>query len=118
MEKLHSDPTLGYVFPIVPFGHPIQRAVYLEGERVRMFQPEAYRTRSQDLQPAYHDAGQWYWFRSGHMLQRIPVFGPDAAGVVISELEAQDIDNEDDWMLAEMKHEFREQRQSLRVLHP
>ena len=107
-ERLISEPELSYVFPVVNFGHPIQRAMYLKDGRVGMFQPEAYLARSQDLPAAYHDAGQWYWFRSEPWLKRIPVFGPQAAAIVISELEAQDIDNETDWRLAEMKHEFRQ----------
>ncbi|MGN6351937.1 MAG: pseudaminic acid cytidylyltransferase [Parafilimonas sp.] len=87
------------VRPIVKFSYPIQRAFKLSpNNSVQMFYPEYLKTRSQDLEPAYHDAGQFYWFRTDKMLT-----GTNKGGVIISETEAQDIDTIEDWKLAELK---------------
>lgn len=87
------------VRPIVKFSYPIQRAFKLSpNNNVQMFYPEYLKTRSQDLEPAYHDAGQFYWFRTDKMLA-----GTNKGGLIISETEAQDIDTLEDWELAELK---------------
>lgn len=107
-EKLRSDPTLSYVVPVLPFGYAIQRALRLGKEgRIAMLQPEHYATQSQDLERGYHDAGQWYWMRPEAMLQGVPVLSPAAGAVVLSELDAHDIDHEVDWQMAELKHRLR-----------
>jgi N-acylneuraminate cytidylyltransferase len=87
------------VRPIVKFGSPIQRAFkLLPDNRVQMFYPEYAQMRSQDLEPAYHDAGQFYWFKTDKMLS-----GTFKGGIIIKEIEAHDIDTIDDWELAELK---------------
>jgi N-acylneuraminate cytidylyltransferase len=87
------------VRPIVKFSYPIQRAFKLSpNNSVQMFYPEHLKTRSQDLEPAYHDAGQFYWFRTDKILT-----GTNKGGLIISETEAQDIDTIEDWELAELK---------------
>jgi pseudaminic acid cytidylyltransferase len=87
------------VRPIIRFSYPIQRAFkLLHDNSVQMFNPEHLKTRSQDLEPAYHDAGQFYWFRTDKMLS-----GSFKGGMIISETEAQDIDTLEDWTIAEMK---------------
>jgi pseudaminic acid cytidylyltransferase len=92
------------VYPIQPFGFPVQRAVALNNEgRVEWLQPEYRSTRSQDLARAYHDAGQFYFFRTEPLRQNRQIIGPNAGGVVISEMQAHDIDTEQDWQLAELK---------------
>ena len=91
------------VYPVQPFSFPIQRAVMLQDSKVQWFQPEHALTRSQDLEPAYHDAGQFYFFRVNIFQQTYRLITDNSGGIVISELEAHDIDNENDWQLAEMK---------------
>lgn len=107
LQRLMGDDGLAYALPIIPFSYPVQRAVYLENGRIPMFHPENYLSRSQDLQKVYHDAGQWYWFRCKSVANGMPLLGPNSAGVVLSEMDAQDIDNEDDWQMAEIKHELQ-----------
>lgn len=93
------------VFPVVPFAAPIQRALRRdEAGTVSMFQPEHYQSRSQDLEPAYHDAGQFYWMSGQACLDRTPIFSGRAGSFVMDETEVQDIDTETDWKLAELKH--------------
>lgn len=98
---LLTDKGLDSVKPVVPFGYPIQRALKMSGNKVEMIHPEHQRTRSQDLEPAYHDAGQFYWFRFKKGLS-----GAEKGAVVLSDLEVQDIDTENDWKLAEMKYKL------------
>jgi N-acylneuraminate cytidylyltransferase len=87
------------VRPIVKFSYPIQRAFkLLPDNSVEMFNPEHFKTRSQDLEPAYHDAGQFYWFKTDKTLS-----GNFKGGMIIEETEAQDIDTLEDWTIAEMK---------------
>jgi len=90
------------VRPVVRFSYPIQRAVKMENNGIlRMFQPEHLKTRSQDLETAYHDAGQFYWMRNKGALK-----GTSKIGFEISERYVQDIDTEDDWKLAEFKFKY------------
>ena len=85
--------------PIVKFSYPIQRAFRLDGFLLSRMHPENFRKRSQDLEAAYHDAGQFYWINKNCSL-----LDENKGGIVISDIEAQDIDNEDDWKLAESKY--------------
>lgn len=93
------------VFPVAPFPAPIQRALRRdEGGLISMFHPEHYRSRSQDLERGYYDAGQFYWMTSQACRDRTPTFGGRAGGFVLEETEVQDIDTDADWRLAELKH--------------
>lgn len=111
LSRILADDSLAYVLALIAFDSPIQRAVYLEDGRVQMFHPEHYNSRSQDLVKGYKDAGQWHWFRPDRIQAMKPVLGPTAGAVVLSEMEAQDIDDEEDWLLAELKYQLR-QRES------
>ena len=84
--------------PIVQFSYPIQRAFIIEDDQLKMKHPENYKKRSQDLEPCYHDSGQFYWINKGKSL-----LDTSKGGLIISEMEAQDIDTSDDWKLAELK---------------
>jgi len=98
LQLLQRDSTIDSVRPVVRFSYPIQRAVRLQGDRVEMFWPEHRLTRSQDLEPAFHDAGQFYWMRLPQGLS-----GEQRAAFEIPERYSQDIDTEEDWMIAEAK---------------
>lgn len=96
-----------YCFPVTSFPFPIQRAVRLTGDgRMAMFQPEHLLTRSQDLEPAYHDCGQFYWGRAEAFLAAEPLFGPGSVPLVIPRWRVQDIDTPEDWERAELLHEI------------
>lgn len=91
-----------YAFAVTSYGFPIQRALRItEGGRVEMFYPEHRNTRSQDLEPAYHDAGQFYWGRTSAWSAGKPIFSRDAVPVVLSRHRVQDIDTAEDWERAE-----------------
>jgi pseudaminic acid cytidylyltransferase len=93
------------VFPAIQYSYPIQRSIRLMKDgKVEMLWPENYTKRSQDLEPVFHDVGQFYWFDSEVMLNKKKLFTDNSGVLVVSEMMAQDIDNEDDWKLAEMKY--------------
>lgn len=94
------------VFPVIPFGFPIQRALKFEGEKINFFYPEFSLSRSQDLEKSYHDAGQFYWMRVDKCLTQKAILTNNTGSIIISEMEGQDIDNEIDWKLAELKYEL------------
>lgn len=91
-----------YVFSATDFPFPIQRAIRVgpQGE-VGMFHPEHMTTRSQDLEPAYHDAGQFYWGRTQAWLSGAPIFGPRSRIHLMPRARVQDIDTPEDWRQAE-----------------
>ncbi len=97
-------------FPVVQFSYTIFRSLKMEADGgVRMFWPENYSARSQDLPAAYHDAGLFYWYTKDYFEESEPGFGKNARGYVISEMKAQDIDTEEDWKMAEFKYRFMKQ---------
>jgi len=108
---LFCDGNYDVVFPVLRYSYPIQRSLRLsEKQQASMLWPENYSKRSQDLEPVYHDAGQFYWFRAGHIAQSRKLFGENCGGLVIDDLLAQDIDHESDWQLAEFKFEYTRKR--------
>jgi N-acylneuraminate cytidylyltransferase len=66
-----------------------------------MFHPELFNARSQDLEEAFHDAGQFYWGIASAWLAGKPIFSPDAAPVILPRHRVQDIDTPEDWVRAE-----------------
>jgi N-acylneuraminate cytidylyltransferase len=91
------------VFPVVRFSFPVQRAVVFQNDRLAWLQPQHALTRSQDLPPAFHDAGQFYFFDVPRFLETGQLLTSNTSGIEVSELDAQDIDNLTDWQLAELK---------------
>jgi pseudaminic acid cytidylyltransferase len=93
------------VFPIVAFSYPVWRGVTINEENlVSMQWPEYYNSRSQDLKKLYHDAGQWYWFKNEALRNTKKLYMDKSYGLVLEEIEVQDVDNETDWKLAELKY--------------
>lgn len=91
-----------YAFSVTSYAFPIQRAIRLTPEgRVEMFNPEHFSTRSQDLEEAYHDAGQFYWGRAEAWLQGQMIFSPASLPVMLPRHRVQDIDTPEDWVRAE-----------------
>ena len=102
--KLLIESGADSVVPVVRFGYPIQRALMIEGDRLSMYWPEHLNSRSQDLNPAYHDTGQFYWLDAPRFCQTKRLFSENTVPIVVPESEVQDIDSEDDWKIAEMKY--------------
>jgi N-acylneuraminate cytidylyltransferase len=90
------------VFAATAYRYPIQRSLMLdEAGRVAMLYPEHRLTRSQDLVPAYHDAGQFYWGRTSAWLADKAIFSERSSVVLLPGWRVQDIDDENDWIRAE-----------------
>lgn len=102
-----------YAFSVTSYAFPIQRAIRITPEqRVEMFQPEHFGTRSQDLEEAWHDAGQFYWGQAKAWLAHKPLFSPEAAPVVLPRHRVQDIDTLEDWERAEWMLKALQQSQA------
>ena len=98
LERTGAD----YAFSVTSYAFPIQRAIRIRSDRrIEMFSPEHYHTRSQDLEEAWHDAGQFYWGKAQAWLGHTPLFGPDSAPVPLARHRVQDIDTPEDWERAE-----------------
>lgn len=101
LEKINMT-DCDFAFSVTSFSFPVQRAIGIDEQgRVAMFQAEHYKTRSQDLEPAYHDAGQFYWGRSSAWLEEKAVFSSASIPVLIPRYLVQDIDTMEDWLRAE-----------------
>ena len=99
------------VFPVLRYGFPVQRSLTLNGDRrMQLRYPEHRATRSQDLEPTYHDAGMFYWFKTGPVLSAGTLWTSNTGCTVLSELAAQDIDTVEDWNLAEFKYQYNFRR--------
>lgn len=91
-----------YAFSVTSYAFPIQRAIRINSDqRVEMFQPDQFNTRSQDLEEAWHDAGQFYWGQAAAWLAQTPLFTQQATGVRLLRHRVQDIDTPEDWTRAE-----------------
>ena len=96
----HAD--IDYAFSVTSYPFPIQRALRMTANgRVEMFQPEHFNTRSQDLEEAWHDAGQFYWGRAEAWLAGRTLFGQRSAPIPLPRHRVQDIDTPEDWERAE-----------------
>jgi pseudaminic acid cytidylyltransferase len=99
-----------FVFPAASFAHPIQRALRkTASDRCEMFWPEQGVKRSQDLEPAFHDAGQFYFGRRSAWLAQRPILGPGSIMIELPHYRVQDIDTPEDWKRAEMLVRLLEQ---------
>lgn len=91
-----------YAFSVTSYPFPIQRAVKItDTHQIEMFTPEHFQSRSQDLEEAFHDAGQFYWGRANAWLQGKPLFSEHATPVKLPRHRVQDIDTPEDWIRAE-----------------
>ncbi|SDZ75894.1 N-acylneuraminate cytidylyltransferase [Desulfuromusa kysingii] len=101
-EKV-TNPGVEYVFSSCAFEYPIQRAfrIYASGFP-EWFSPQYCHTRSQDLEPAYHDAAQFYWGTAHAFIENRESVSPNGRAYVLPSYLVQDIDTGDDWIRAEL----------------
>lgn len=100
--KLLQESAADFAFSVTSYAFPIQRAIKLtSGGGIEMYHPEYFTTRSQDLEEAYHDAGQFYWGRADAWCSEAFIFGPRSVPVIIPRTRVQDIDTMEDWEKAE-----------------
>ena len=97
---------IDFVFTCVAYSYPVQRSLHIVDGKISMVYPEYAASRSQDLEPIYHDAGQFYVAQVESFVQERTFWGKNTVGLVLSELEVQDLDTLTDWTLAEMKYKL------------
>lgn len=101
---LQATSEADYCFPVTDFSSAIQRALRRDTTgRLQPFFPEFELVRTQDLEPAYHDAGQFYWGHR-HAWMHNPSIHGSGVGLVIPSWRVVDIDTPEDWLRAEMVH--------------
>lgn len=102
-DRMVDRRVTGYVFTATSFPFPIQRAFRITGSgHCEMFDPQNYNARSQDLEPAYQDAGQFYWGSTQAYLEGKKFFATDSMPYLIPRYRVQDIDTLQDWTRAEL----------------
>lgn len=102
------------VVPVVKFSFPPQRCYVIDAENnLRYKWPENQPKRSQDLEPFYHDAGQFYFYDANVFYQHKNTVELITKALVLPDLEVQDIDNEEDWAIAEMKYQLMTKKAKL-----
>ena len=98
------------LIPVVRFSYPIQRAFVRTAEgRIAFREPENAAKRSQDLEPTYHDAGQFYFCRTAAFLSGGSLLTARTGLFELPEERVQDIDTDADWRMAEMKYRILEE---------
>lgn len=108
LEETKADSVL----PVVKFSFPPQRGVILEDGYLKFKWPEHRLTRSQDLEPFYHDVGQFYCVNTASFKVQHMLVMEKTVPVIMSEMEIQDIDTEEDWQLAELKYRLMQEKDS------
>jgi len=102
IEKLKSSSAC-FSFSATSFEFPIQRAFKIVNGRCEMFDKSNFYKRSQDLEEAYHDAGQFYWKKVGCKSNDV-LFGKDSIPILIPRYLVQDIDTMEDFKMAELMY--------------
>ncbi|TVR07549.1 MAG: pseudaminic acid cytidylyltransferase, partial [Planctomycetota bacterium] len=97
----HLDAQWDYVLPVAEYPYPIQRALRCKGASLHMCDAEMMTQRSQDLEPSYHDAGQFYTGKSSAWRQQRPFFAGRSSAIILPRRRVVDIDTEEDWQFAE-----------------
>ena len=98
------------VFPLLPFDYPVQRGLWMRDGLVTMREPQYKESRSQDLEPVFHDAGMFYFFKPETLRKTGHIWTGKTGGIKLNSLQAQDIDTKEDWEAAEWKYSFAKQK--------
>jgi len=107
LKKLSTSDAIN-TFSATSMPFPIQRTFKLKDGRCEMFTPEYYSARSQDLEEAYQDAGQFYWSKIGQKSNNI-FFSRDSIPIILPRYLVQDIDTMEDWERAEIMYRVLEE---------
>lgn len=110
-DALLRDSGADAVVPVTAFSFPIWRSFKIEDGRLAFNWPENALRRSQDLPKAFHDCGQFYFVRTSSFLAQRRMIMDHTVPIVVPEEEAQDIDTEDDWKIAEIKYSLLLERE-------
>ncbi len=104
--KLLEEKQADNVTPVVKFSYPPQRSYIIDEDGSMHFKWPEYRlSRSQDLESFYHDCGQFYVYQTKSLMEK-PREHWKQFPLILPEMEVQDIDNEEDWKIAEWKYQM------------
>lgn len=103
METLEREKA-DTVLPVVRFSFPPQRCVMVKDGYLTAKWPEYMPMRSQDLEPLYHDCGQFYCLNTAQFLQQKTIVMEKCVPYYQNEMNVQDIDTQEDWEMAELKY--------------
>lgn len=93
------------VIPVIRYSYPIERSFRLKANGTLSYiWPDNVNKRSQEFESSYHDAGQFYWINVVSFIKQNTLVTENTMSYIISEFEAQDIDNQEDWVIAEKKY--------------
>lgn len=106
-RDLQIEKSLDSVFPVLEFSYPIQRSLIKnEKGNIQMAYPEYQNSRSQDLEPHFHDSGQFYFIKLDALYKEKSLFTKKSGVLELTQLEVQDIDTPSDWGNAEVKYKI------------
>lgn len=95
------------IIPILKFSYPIQRALKDKSGLLQFREPEYIKARSQDLEPFYHDSGQFYWIKTQALIKEKSLFTSKTGYLELNDFEAQDVDTVTDWDMLTFKYIFK-----------
>lgn len=95
------------VLPVVAFSFPPQRCFVIHDDIAKFKWSENRLVRSQDLEKWYHDSGQYYFMNVERFKETHNLIMENTVPIIVDEMEVQDIDNYEDWELAELKYKMR-----------
>ena len=109
-DLLRGNQQSRFVFPVVEFSHPIERAVLMNNcGLITESRPNFSNARTQDSKKYYHDAGQYYWGRQSSWTDDEPIIGKSSIGLPLDRYSVVDIDEENDLLLAEILFKYRKE---------
>ena len=112
LAQLQQSPLKAFSFSVTSFAFPIQRSLSIRNGQVAAMYPNAIGKRSQDLEEAFHDAGQFYWGRTDDYLSSKAIFSEHSIPVVLPRHLVQDIDTPEDWQRAELMYKAYMQKEN------
>lgn len=104
--KLFEEKNAESVLTIVKYSYPPQRSIIVRDGLASFQYIENRYKRSQDLEPIYHDAGQFYFLQTSAFIEQHDLVLKRTVPFLVDEMEVQDIDNETDWNIAEIKYQI------------
>ncbi len=105
-EMLVVDKEADSICAVERFSYPPQRGLISRGKYIEMKHPEEYETRSQDLEPVYHDCGAFFIFRMDAFIKEKKLYTQHMLPYIVESSRSQDIDNYEDWKIAELKYKY------------
>jgi N-acylneuraminate cytidylyltransferase len=109
-QQILLDTHTSGVVTVVPYSHPIERALSVVNNHLIFHNPDLKGIRTQDLAPSYYDAAQLYFLKTEAFMNEKSMFLHDCAPIIMSPSTVQDIDSFDDWHLAKLKYKYQSEK--------